>query len=225
MNKTFSIWFVRLNWISLVLIFLVTIAGSFVRISGSGMGCPDWPKCFGQWVPPTDEAVLPADYKVVYSTKRAKKIEKFSKLLDAIGFKTEAKKIREDKSLLYQQDFNARKTWTEYVNRLVGFLAGNAVLLIFLWVLVRYRQRKLVFLSTINLLFLMFQAWFGSIVVATNLVPWTITVHLFFALVIIAIQVIILLQVSPSQQLKIQLSTPMRWIAVSYTHLRAHETG
>jgi cytochrome c oxidase assembly protein subunit 15 len=212
MNRPFSKWFIRLNWISLVLIFLVTIAGSFVRISGSGMGCPDWPKCFGQWVPPTDEAVLPADYKVVYSTKRAKKIEKFSKLLDAIGFKTEAKKIREDKSLLYEQDFNAQKTWTEYVNRLVGFLAGNAILLIFLWVLVRYRQRKLVFLATINLIFLMFQAWFGSIVVATNLVPWTITVHLFFAIVIIAIQVIILLQVSPSQQIKLHLSTPMRWI-------------
>jgi cytochrome c oxidase assembly protein subunit 15 len=58
----------------------------------------------------------------------------------------------------------------------------------------------------------MFQAWFGSIVVATNLVPWTITVHLFFAIVIIAIQVIILLQVSPSQQIKLHLSTPMRWI-------------
>ena len=212
MNKNYKTWFIRLNWISLVLIFLVTIAGSFVRISGSGMGCPDWPKCFGQWVPPTDEAVLPADYKLVYSAKRAKKIEKFSKMLSAIGFKKEAKKIREDKSLLYEQDFNAQKTWIEYVNRLVGFLAGNAVLLIFLWTLVRYRQRKLVFLTTLNLILLLFQAWFGSIVVATNLVPWTITVHLFFALVIIAIQAIILLQVSPSQKVKIHISTPMRWI-------------
>jgi cytochrome c oxidase assembly protein subunit 15 len=58
----------------------------------------------------------------------------------------------------------------------------------------------------------MFQAWFGSIVVATNLVPWTITVHLFFAIVIIAIQAIILLLVSPSQQIKLHLSAPMRWI-------------
>lgn len=212
MEKAYSTWFVRLNWISLVLIFLVTIAGSFVRITGSGMGCPDWPKCFGQWVPPTDSAVLPSNYKDVYSTKRAKKIEKFSKFLGAIGFKSEAKKIREDKSLLIEQDFNAQKTWTEYVNRLVGFLAGNAVLLVFLWVIAKYRQRKLVFLATINLIFLMFQAWFGSIVVATNLVPWTITVHLFFALLIIAIQVFILLQVAPSQRIKLPMTAAMRWI-------------
>lgn len=212
MEKTYSTWFVRLNWISLVLIFLVTIAGSFVRITGSGMGCPDWPKCFGQWIPPTDEAVLPDNYKDIYSTKRAKKIEKFSRFLGAIGFQSEAQKIRNDKSLLIEQDFNAQKTWTEYVNRLVGFLAGNAVLLVFLWVIAKYRQRKLVFLATINLIFLMFQAWFGSIVVATNLVPWTITVHLFFALLIIAIQVFILLQVAPSQRIKLPMTAAMRWI-------------
>ena len=36
--------------ITFVLIFLVIIAGSIVRMSGSGMGCPDWPKCFDRWI-------------------------------------------------------------------------------------------------------------------------------------------------------------------------------
>lgn len=199
-------WFVRVNWITLVFIFLVVIAGSFVRITGSGMGCPDWPKCFGQWIPPTEKSSLPDDYKDVFSEKRIEKVAKFSNTLEAIGMEETANKIRNDKSILLEEDFNARKTWTEYVNRLFGFLAGNGILLVFLWIIVKYRKRKLIVVASINLVLLLFQAWFGSIVVATNLVPWTITVHLFLALVIIGLQIYVIRVTSPSQQKNIPVT-------------------
>jgi cytochrome c oxidase assembly protein subunit 15 len=211
----FSLSFVRLQWATLILIYLVVIAGSFVRITGSGMGCPDWPKCFGQWIPPTDEAALPKDYKQVFFEKREKKIMKFCKFLRGIGMESTAKKIEKDTSLEKgEDDFNARKTWTEYINRLVGFLAGDAMLLSFVWILLRYRKRKIVVISTINLVLMAIQAWFGSIVVASNLVPWTITVHMFLALVIIGLQINLIRQISEKQQGNVQLNKLMRAIAV-----------
>lgn len=204
-------WFVRLNWITLVLIFLVVIAGSFVRITGSGMGCPDWPKCFGQWVPPTEASSLPDNYKNIYADKRAKKVEKFCTMLSNVGMGETAQRILNDKNLLKEEDFNARKTWTEYINRLFGFLAGNGVLVIFLLSLFKYRKNKILLISSINLVVLAFQAWFGSIVVATNLVPWTITVHLFLALVIVGLQIYLLRKIAPSQQKNTAVSTSLYW--------------
>ncbi len=223
MNFTYSRLFISLNWTTLVFIYLVVIAGSFVRISGAGMGCPDWPKCFGQYIPPTDEKVLPVDYKDIYATKRGKKIERFADFLDKIGFTEVAIKLRNDKSALIEQDFNAKKTWTEYINRLFGVVAGFGVLFVFVTVLRKYRSKKLVLLATINLIILVVQAWFGSIVVATNLVPWTITVHLFLALVIIVLQLLIVIEVSKTQRKQLETSSKIKsfvWIVLLITFIQ-----
>ncbi len=223
MNLTYSRFFISLNWTTLVFIYLVVIAGSFVRITGAGMGCPDWPKCFGQYIPPTNEKVLPPDYKDIYASKRAKKIERFANFLDKVGFSDVSKKLRLDKTLLIEQDFNAKKTWTEYINRLFGVLAGFGVLFIFVGVLRKYRSKKLVLLATSNLFILVVQAWFGSIVVATNLVPWTITVHLFLALVIIMLQLLLVIEVSNSQRKKLIANTKIKsfiWIVLLITFIQ-----
>ena len=42
-------------------LFLILVGG-LVRAAGAGLGCPDWPKCFGMWVPPTSLADLPAGF-------------------------------------------------------------------------------------------------------------------------------------------------------------------
>ena len=208
----FSRRFIRFNWIVLILIYLIVVAGSLVRITGSGMGCPDWPKCFGQWVPPTELAELPVDYREAYLLKREKKVEKFCRFLTVLGMHETAVRIQSNPDVYVEEAFNARKTWTEYLNRVVGFLAGNAMLIGFVWMLAVYRKRKFVLLMLLNLILMGIEGWFGSIVVATNLVPWTITIHLFLALVIIGIQVYLVYAMGSGSKTNITLNRSMRWI-------------
>jgi cytochrome c oxidase assembly protein subunit 15 len=207
----FSKRFIRFNWLVIILIYLIVVAGSLVRITGSGMGCPDWPKCFGEWIPPTELLELPADYREAYLLKREKKVTKFCRFLNAVGMKETAERIQSDPTVYVEEAFNVRKTWTEYLNRLVGFAAGNAMLIAFVWMLVVYRKRKFVILMLLNLILMGVEGWFGSIVVATNLVPWTITVHLFLALVIIGLQLYLIYSMSTVNKQKISLAKPIRW--------------
>lgn len=137
--------------------YLVILAGAIVRGTGSGLGCPDWPHCFGQWVPPMDITELPANYKEVYK----------------IAGKTIA-------------DFDPFKTWTEYINRLLGVVLGFIITMLFglSFTLKRYEHNLPWFCS--GLLFLVIiQGGIGALVVSTHLKPFLITIHMFLAILLL----------------------------------------
>ena len=182
--------FLKVNLITIILLFLVILAGGIVRSSGSGMGCPDWPKCFGRYIPPTNIFELPANYKKTYADKRLSKNQKFANMLDVFGYSRLATRIRNDKSILVPEEFNSTRTWTEYINRLVGAIAGIFMLLSVVYSYKYWQTNKLIiFLSIFNLVLVGFQGWLGSIVVSTNLVAWIVTVHMLIALAILAISI------------------------------------
>ncbi|MEM7162694.1 MAG: COX15/CtaA family protein [Bacteroidota bacterium] len=179
-------------------IFAVILAGSFVRMTGSGMGCPDWPKCFGQYIPPTSIDQLPADYKETFRAKRQRKLERFISTLEGLGFESSAQKMRDYEADVEEENFVALKTWIEFINRLMGALAGIFLVLGLVLSFKYWRKDKWIpILSLLTLLATSFQGWLGSIVVATHLLPGMVTVHMSFALIVIALLVLILVKDRP----------------------------
>lgn len=160
--------FLILTQVTLVFVFLVILAGSVVRASGSGMGCPDWPKCFGKLIPPTDVSELPANYKELYSGEH-----------HAVA------------------DFNALNTWTEYINRLFGATLGLLAFLQFVFSFRFLGRGKIIFiLSFIELFLIGFEAWLGAKVVSSNLAPIKITTHMVVSLLILSVAMVIIHRVN-----------------------------
>lgn len=178
--------FRRLGVSTLVIIYLLILAGGIVRSTGSGMGCPDWPKCFGEWIPPTQASELPANYKEIYAEQRKAKNERLANMLERGGFKELSQKIKGDSSMYEEADFNVYKTWIEYVNRLLGVLTGFLILLTLMSSVAYWnKDRVIVYGSVFSLVLVGFQGWIGSIVVSTNLLPGMITTHMLLAILLV----------------------------------------
>ncbi len=158
-NHQAALRFRRLGMLTICAVYFVILVGGIVRASGAGMGCPDWPTCFGQWVPPTDVSQLPDNYQEIYADR---------------GYKNTT--------------FNPVKTWTEYSNRLVGVTIGFLIMLTAWSSRIYLKSDKTIFyLSVFNLILVSFQGWLGSAVVASNLKPYMITLHMLLALLIVAL--------------------------------------
>ncbi len=180
----------KLARLSLILVYLVIVAGAVVRMTGSGMGCPDWPKCFGYYIPPTEASDLEwqpgRDYKegqvIIWND---------SLLVAADNFQTTTTFVEDHWEPYTRHDyalFNPFHTWTEFVNRLLGALAGLAIFLMAI-VSFGYRgsRKTVTLLSCLAVLAMGFQAWLGATVVYSVLEPVKITIHMLMALAIVAL--------------------------------------
>lgn len=191
MNK--ERFFRRFGTITIFSIYLLILVGGVVRSTGSGMGCPDWPKCFGQYIPPTDVSELPENYQDIYAEKRATKNQKVANYIEKLGFPEVAHKIRTDKSILEEAEFNATKTWIEYINRLIGALIGLFVFGTFLFSLTYWKKdKKVALLSFLSVILVGFQGWIGSVVVSTNLLSGMVSIHMVIALIIVALLIYVI---------------------------------
>ncbi len=130
-----------------------------------------------------------------------------------MGMGQTAQAIMNDEAIREEADFNAVKTWVEYVNRLVGVTIGLFIVLLF-WRSWEFRKSRpsIFWLALLTLLVVIFQGWFGSIVVSTNLTRWTITVHLFLALGIVVALVYLLNISSPKPEKKVTSQPSLLWI-------------
>jgi cytochrome c oxidase assembly protein subunit 15 len=181
----------RLATIAFISTYLVVLAGSVVRMSGAGMGCPDWPRCFGLTIPPTDEAQVRWATAQDYVDGRMLIVS--DSLWVAQANHTSGTAFDSDRSAglwshytrhNYAQ-FNAVHTWTEFVNRLLGAWAGVPVTLLWLFSLFRIRRNRglrIATWTTAAWILLGVVAWLGKLVVEGHLIPGSITIHMLGAL-------------------------------------------
>ncbi len=211
--------FYKLSLSTLIAVYVLILVGGVVRSTGSGMGCPDWPKCFGSWIPPTDVSELPPDYKEKYVDYRHEKNVRFAQYLRMIGLGSTADQLLKDESVLIETDFNPTKTWIEYFNRITGVIIGFLIFLVFVYSLKFWNSnRSLTVVSFATLALVSFQGWLGSFVVSSNLTPWTITVHMFLALVIVAMLIYLVYKSEPREADTFSSATVM-WLTACIVSL------
>lgn len=161
--------FQKLAIAALISLLVLMFAGAIVRVTGAGMGCPDWPTCWGCLIPPTK-------LEQVDFTKLP--IERFQKKAERMG--------RDPASITVEslrQDFNPRHVWTEFLNRLASLPVGFFALATFIAGFWQRKKRPMIFwMAFTSLAVVLINAWMGARVVYSGLSPGVLTTHLALAM-------------------------------------------
>ncbi|MBT8186517.1 MAG: COX15/CtaA family protein [Croceitalea sp.] len=179
----------KLALLALILVYLVIVAGAVVRMTGSGMGCPDWPKCFGYYIPPTDVETLQWAPNKAFDKGQVIIVDETLQIA-VKDFSTSAEYKPTNWEPYTKHDyavFNVWHTWIEYINRLLGAQAGLATLALAIGSIWYWsKNKKITILAWLVVFGMAFQAWLGATVVYSVLEPLKITLHMLMALLIVA---------------------------------------
>ncbi len=190
---------------ALVSVIALMFVGAIVRVTGAGMGCPDWPKCWGCLIPPT-------------------KIEQvdFQKL-DIAKFQRKAARHGRDPGTITEEalrkEFNPVHVWTEFINRLFSLPVGFSTLFLFIVSSFAKQNRKLFVSCSFAAFFLvLLNAWMGARIVYSGLQPGTITTHMVLAIILQAILMYIIWRAA-ERPWQMNHSAPnankLRWIGIA----------
>jgi fused signal recognition particle receptor len=166
-NKMFR----KITLFSVVLALIVVIVGSYVRLSGAGLGCPDWPGCYGQAIPfdfAEDGISDQADFK-------AHAAEAFS-----------------------GQTPDIEKAWKEMTHRYLAAILGLTVLLLALFSWREQQSRLAVMITALGLVVLVgLQAALGMWAVKLHVMPIIVTGHLLLGMMTFWLLFWLYLRVNP----------------------------
>lgn len=164
--------FQRIALVAFITVEVLIFVGAVVRASGSGLGCPDWPFCYGCMVPPTKAEDINFDR------------------LDIDKFRAKAARHGRDPATITPEtlraEFDPVATWVEYINRLTSLPVGLSVLILFGASFGQIRHgRGRVCLAAVAVFFLVLvNAWLGARVVLSGLKPGIITLHMGLAILL-----------------------------------------
>ena len=106
--------FLKIFILCTALTYMLIFVGALVRVSGSGLGCPEWPKCYGEFYPPLTSLEMEKRLFEEHST----------------GTKLTEKEAGELAQAFDVRNYNVLKAWIEYVNRLCGVILGLFMILV-----------------------------------------------------------------------------------------------
>lgn len=163
----------RLAAFTALLAFCVILVGAYVRLSDAGLGCPDWPGCYGELVVPEQhQAVMPEDNP-------------------------------------HAKPLHSGKAWKEMIHR---YLAGTLGLMILLLAILAWRNRRHpgqpLWLPSLLLALVIFQALLGMWTVTLLVKPAIVTAHLLGGFATFVLLILLSLKLRPlSPRLAVSLSS------------------